>query len=282
MKHVFIDLDGTLLNNDGQISAYTIKSLKDSWKNGFNIFISTGRSYQDAKHIINEHGLNFPIVSSNGAQINKADGEKIYSRTLSLEQSIAIVEFAEARHLYFEVYIEGCILTPREASMILKKELKHLNAEENEEKMWEYAERQFNQQHILEMDNISQFLFKQELPALKLLVFSFDCSIISTLHDHFLSTDMTITSSCPYNVEFTNNGVSKGKAIHYLYGFLGITRPDTIAIGDNMNDFSMFQSTGLRIAMENAHPTIKEHSDVITKGNNEDGVAYALERLVVA
>ncbi|MED1202601.1 Cof-type HAD-IIB family hydrolase [Heyndrickxia acidicola] len=282
MKHVFIDLDGTLLNNEGEISACTINVLKESKRNGFNIFISTGRSYQDAKHLINEYGLKLPIISSNGAQINTADGDKIYSRPLKLEQSRAIIEFAEERHLYFEVYIEGCILTPKDASSRLVKELRQYHTKGNDPKRQEYAERQLNQRHILEMENISQFLMNQDLPPLKVLVFSFNGGMLSELHSQFSNKNMTITSSCPYNVEFTNMGVSKGKAIYYLYDLLGIALPDTVAIGDSMNDYSMFQSTGLRIAMENAHPSIKEQSDMITKCNNEDGVAYALEQLVVA
>ena len=59
-----------------------------------------------------------------------------------------------------------------------------------------------------------------------------------------------------------------------------IDRESTVAFGDGENDISMLQSAGYSIVMGNASDKVKEHADLITKSNNEDGVAYAIKTII--
>ncbi len=59
-----------------------------------------------------------------------------------------------------------------------------------------------------------------------------------------------------------------------------MTREEIIAIGDAGNDLHMVQNAGLGIAMGNAFEEIKAVADFVTKDNNSDGVAYAIEKFI--
>ena len=65
-----------------------------------------------------------------------------------------------------------------------------------------------------------------------------------------------------------------------LCKYCNINSKETIAIGDDYNDVPMFQEVGLAIAMGNANDDVKAKADLVTKTNNEDGVAFILEKLI--
>ena len=77
-----------------------------------------------------------------------------------------------------------------------------------------------------------------------------------------------------------NQNSSKGSALKYLADFLSIPIKNSIAIGDDRNDISMFQASGFSVAMGNSDSKIKSLADYVTTSNNSDGVAKFLERIL--
>ena len=80
-----------------------------------------------------------------------------------------------------------------------------------------------------------------------------------------------------YYTEISLAEVDKWNAIKFLQEKLGIEKEEIIAIGDNMNDKKMIEQAGLGIAMKGSNPIVSEVANYVTEGNNEDGVAKALE-----
>ena len=80
---------------------------------------------------------------------------------------------------------------------------------------------------------------------------------------------------------FSKNA-AKGRALEVLARQLGIAREETACIGDGENDLSMFEASGLSIAMGNAFEGLKEKSDYVTSSNNRDGVAKAVKKILDA
>lgn len=76
-------------------------------------------------------------------------------------------------------------------------------------------------------------------------------------------------------------GVSKGKSLYEIADLYGIVYENIIAFGDEMNDASMIEMAGVGVAIGNAVDGIKEISDFITLTNEEDGIAYYLEKFVL-
>ena len=78
----------------------------------------------------------------------------------------------------------------------------------------------------------------------------------------------------------TNSKSSKGNALIVLSKYLNVPIKDTIAIGNDKNDISMFEAAGLSVAVSNATDTIKNSVDYVTLSNDEEGVAVFLETLL--
>ena len=92
---------------------------------------------------------------------------------------------------------------------------------------------------------------------------------------------LIISSSLYNNIEINMEGATKGNALLWLASYLGISREETMAFGDGENDLSMLKAAGIGIAMANGIEAAKEAADEITLTNDEDGVAAAIERLVL-
>ncbi|HHY92043.1 MAG TPA: HAD family phosphatase, partial [Firmicutes bacterium] len=88
------------------------------------------------------------------------------------------------------------------------------------------------------------------------------------------------TSSHPNLLEVLASGVSKGRALARLAEHLGIPLAATVAVGDGFNDLEMLQAAGLGVAMANAPAAVRAQADYVTAGNNENGVARLITKLL--
>ena len=91
---------------------------------------------------------------------------------------------------------------------------------------------------------------------------------------------LSITSSAADNIEINAAGAQKGQSLLDYAAAKGIQREEIAAIGDNLNDESMIQAAGTGVAMGNAVPQIKTIASFVTKSNNEDGVAWAIDKII--
>lgn len=87
MSFIAIDLDGTLINNNHEISKENVKAIKHAMKKGYEVVIATGRAYFDVQRILKEAGLSLYIISANGSNIHSLSGTKILSVTIPREKA---------------------------------------------------------------------------------------------------------------------------------------------------------------------------------------------------
>jgi hypothetical protein len=92
---------------------------------------------------------------------------------------------------------------------------------------------------------------------------------------------IVICSSLYNNLEINAEGATKGNALLWLADYLGIAREETMAFGDGENDVPMLEAAGIGVAMANGVDAAKAAADELTLTNDEDGVAAAIERLVL-
>ena len=76
--------------------------------------------------------------------------------------------------------------------------------------------------------------------------------------------------------------VDKGAALSQLAELIGVPISRTVAFGDYLNDLQMLRAAGIAVAMENAHPQLKEVADIIAPANTDNGVSVVLRRLLGA
>lgn len=92
----------------------------------------------------------------------------------------------------------------------------------------------------------------------------------------------TMVKSSPFFYEILHPAASKGNAVRQLADLLGIAKEEVMAIGDNGNDLTMIDWAGCGVAMGNAIPEVKASANYETKSNNENGVAHAIQELVLS
>lgn len=283
MKLIAIDLDGTLLSENGSISTANIKAIHDVQKQGDIITICSGRSLHDTQSILGKAGIDCPIITGNGA-IAFHGKEIIRKLTIPDNVTLELIPSLEAEGFYFELYTNQGIHLLYKGKEQLDEEIRILTEKDaNFPFVWANKERDIQfQQFGLHYINDYKDIHIAELDVYKIFVLSFDRAKLQRLKNTLGNRkDISITSSGSTKLEIAHAEVSKGNALTYMANFLNIPLKNTVAIGDNLNDLSMFNIAGISIAMGNAVEEAKKISTYTTKRYDEDGVAYALRNFVI-
>jgi len=96
-----------------------------------------------------------------------------------------------------------------------------------------------------------------------------------------LGSAATVVRSQLYYLDITDRLANKGAGLLELAKLLGVPPAEIAVIGDGSNDVTMFEQSGLSIAMGNAQPAVKEKADYVTASNGEEGFAMAIERFIL-
>jgi Cof subfamily protein (haloacid dehalogenase superfamily) len=279
IKLIALDMDGTLLDRFGKISAGNQNAIQEALKQGIHVVIATGRSYPDAKRILDQAQLSLPIVGVNGATITLEDGTLLSSTPIPIATVRDLSDFLHREQVYFEIYTNSGTYTTYQELDRLMLEIEQLGStDEHLKKHYiDLVEQQKQQSRLICLENYQPEFWNHNLDVYKLLAFSFDAkkweTIFDTLHSY---PDLAISSSAEHNIEITHIQAQKGIGLKKFADYLRIPLTHTMAIGDNYNDVSMFQAAGVSVAMGNAHEDIKRICTKTTLTNTEDGVAYAI------
>jgi Cof subfamily protein (haloacid dehalogenase superfamily) len=265
IKLIAIDLDGTLFNSNQQVSENNKKAIKLVRESGIQTAIVTGRGRAGAMTAIDMLGTEMPVICSAGSLIFTGHGTMtISARTFEIHDELTkIVDFARK-------YDAGLIADSMDGNWWfgpdeLGEDLDPLTAA--------YA---CQSRHTLtpEIDFLR--------PMLKITLVA-DPAILRQAEDE-------LCQQCPSlhhvyagmrYIDLTRIDVNKGSALEILAAYLGIDAEETAAIGDQLIDHSMLNYAGHAIAMKYAPDALKQIADWVAPSNDEDGVAWALERILV-
>lgn len=265
-KLIAVDVDGTLVNSKGQITARTREALIAATKAGHEVMIVSGRATFGLRHqaktlAFDKYG---GVLSSfNGGELFDFKEKKVLaSHKMDYDLAKEILEFSKDLDLELMIFDGDKILTDRPDGYYVKRESEIIDMDIKPIK---------NLKNGLDFAP-NKFLFAQDpdkidKPAQKLM-------------KKFGDVTEQVKSSRFY-YEVMPKGLSKGASIIEACKIFGIDIKDTIVFGDEMNDISMFEVAGTGVAMGNAVESIKNIADYVTKSNNEDGIAYYLENFVL-
>ena len=269
---IALDLDGTLLTNDKQLSPRNREALERAWRAGAWIVPSTGRLYRYMPDPVLRFEPVRYVIESNGAELYDARQDKVLDRQLiPLELAFRIFERLAGIDCIYDCYMEGGAFVSQgfyDAAEAFTRHGYGLGQY--------YASRRpvpdlraFLEQRNTGLQKISAFFRTPEerLPLLR------------TLQEEFPET--LVSTSVPCNIEINAAAANKGTAILTLCRLLEIDPALTIAFGDHLNDIPALKCAGCGVAMANADPAVKAVADYVTLSNEEDGVAAALEELML-
>jgi Cof subfamily protein (haloacid dehalogenase superfamily) len=258
---VATDLDGTLLRSDATVSDRTRQAIRAVRNAGVHVTLVTARAPRWLEEIIEDLELSSGYaVCSNGAIVyDFARGAPVAHHSLSADVATWIVEALRTAAPGVAFACERESLAFREPHYI---------------PLWPTPESEGSRTDALE--------FVAE-PVSKLVVQHAHLSQeeLYALVTGVCGEDATATISGEVLVEISAAGVTKAYALAALCEKLGIDPQDVLAFGDMPNDIPMLEWAGWGIAVENAHPDVIAVADEVTGANDDDGVAAALERLLI-
>ena len=256
---IALDLDHTLLQDDGTISPYTKAVLTRCKNAGIAITLATGRMYCSALPFAQQLQLDIPLITYQGALVKYVDGRTISHYPLANDLARDVIACLQAMHMPINLYERDQLY------------LTHFN-----ELTLRYAEnikvKPLPWPDDLSHTNPTKLVVLAEPEAIQ--------TSMMILTEQF-GSQINLTRSSETFLEISHPLATKGTALNQMIQRLGITKEQVIAIGDNYNDMDMIEWAGCGVAMGNAIPPLKPLADFVTEDNNHDGVGKALARLVL-
>lgn len=265
-KLIAIDMDGTLLREDKTISSDTKESLKMANSLGLKIVLTSGRPIQGIKNYLNELqliGKDDYVIALNGALISNCSDNSIISSNETLKGKDLKYIYNKVKELktYVHAFTRNEDLVNIE-SKFSKDEEERINLKV---RVVDFLT------DIKDDDEVLKVVLEEEKDILN--------KITSKIPKE-LFEEYNVVRSVDFMLEFMKKGCNKATGIEKLAQHLGIKKEEIIAIGDAINDKEMIEYAGLGVAMGNADDEIKMLADFITKSNEEDGVAYVIEKFI--
>lgn len=262
---IALDLDGTLNNDQKVITPGTLDALMAAQSSGIRLALASARPSPGLfkeRDILQMQQFGGILMSYNGGRIVDAATEKVlFETSMDMEQTKQVLRF-----------LQTLPVTP-----ILDDGVQFYVTDKSGYKV-DYECRN-NHMSCTEVSNLANFL---TFAPVKILMSAKEEEILQiqqTIREN-LPPALTVVQTAPFYLEVIPRTINKGQGIRDICAVLGISPVQVIAFGDAENDIPMLQAAGMGVAMGNAAQKVQEAADFVTRSNNDDGIAYALARLL--
>lgn len=258
VRLIAVDLDGTLLTSEKALAREGAGLLKEAAREGKRVILATTRNPSSVLPFCRALDLRDPIVCTNGAQVwGSPDGPIWAYHSIPLEGALKIARLADKHHWELSTTIgkttywrqrPGQALGPAAANIkVVTSNADAVVGEPVRMMTWQPEA----------VDGIRQ-LCRSELAS-------------QCYAETFYNPDGTIHALGIFALQ-----ANKGTALDLVLERLHLRPHHVMAIGDNMNDLSMFSRARISVAMANAPGEVKRKATIVAPGNDREGVAWAL------
>ena len=269
-----VDIDGTLLNPQFQISEADLAALRRANQEGVEVAVVTGRRHTFALPIVRQLGFELGLISSNGAITRSLSGETFHRDLLPAETChrlcTAMRDFRDHTVLTFDTEGKGAVVLERLNSELTASIQRWL------EKNMAYIDFVIPIEDSLITDPV-QAMFCGPIARMHQALAGIASSgvekQVTVLRTEYPARDLSI-------VDVLNQGCSKGHALERWANYRGIPREQVMAIGDNYNDIEMLAFAGVPFIMGNASEELRGRGWAVTLPNDQNGVAAAIEQVL--
>ncbi len=272
IRLITLDLDGTLLNSDKQLTERNRRALYAAAKAGIAVVPATGRFYKGMPEVVRSLPFIRYCIIVNGAQVvDITTGEIIYSADIATEDAIAFFSYLDTLPVIYDCYIDG----------------------------WGYMTGSMQELAGDYISNIHSLKMVRELrkPVPELKAYIRDGGYRLQKMQLFTKNDVpyrdrlveeltakypqySVTTSLPNNIEINSRDADKGLALTALAKHLGLKNAQAMAFGDGLNDVAMLRAAGYGVAMGGGHPAALAAADICTADCDSDGVALVIEEML--
>jgi Cof subfamily protein (haloacid dehalogenase superfamily) len=256
------DLDGTLLDSRGQVSARNVAALRAAHAAGVTIVFATGRPPTVAAREIAAVGaaVGFGVMANGSMICTLPDGEQLHAIAFPSALAVAAIERLRAHDPLFGFALATDRGFTEESGFA--------------ERMPVHHRRPTVDDVLTGHDGASE--------AIKLLAFHHTRSALELLDliPPILGDDLTVSHMGTEAVELGPAGADKGAGLRWLCEHLGVDAADVMVFGDQINDLAMFAYAGRSVAVANAPDVVRAAATEVTASNDDDGVAMVIESLL--
>lgn len=259
---VAIDLDGTLLDRQLNLSPGVVSAFARARAAGAFVTMATGRMFSSALPFARQLGIEGFLIAFQGALIkHTVSGQVLYSNPMPLALARRAISLAQELGLHVNCHVNETIL------------VRELRPEAEQ-----YAAHSGRPVTV-----VGDLLAALVEPPFKILVISEDLVTLGKLKAQLVAQcpDLHPAYSLPTFLEVMPVTVNKGRALQVLAQHLGIPSDQVMAVGDSFNDLEMLDYAGLSVVMGDAAPEVKARARAVTAPVTRGGVAEALLRYVV-
>lgn len=265
IRLIATDLDGTLLDEQNEVSAATAEAVRLAAEAGVLVVPTTGRQLAAVpRDVLSLPGVTY-AVTSNGAKVyNVLTNKTLISNCIDRKTAIKLLEQIEQFDYFVGAYIDGQGYMQKGALKRFKNKI--------DDVWYRYFANTRN-----EIDDFAAFVAQQTSGVEKFTLNFSDAEERMRAKVFFEANDSILTTaSSNRNIELNAKTAHKGNAVMALAGLLGIEKAQVMAMGDSHNDVEMMQAVGYPVAMGNAEDEVKALAAHVTLPNWEDGAAVAI------
>lgn len=267
IKLVAIDIDGTLVTDNKEVTPAVKSAISAAKAQGVHIVLCTGRPLPGVHRYLDELELNDNddyVITYNGSLVQESlSGKKISSHTLSYEDFLEIETMSRRLNVHLHTITDEAIYTAN-------RDISYYTV--NEAFWVKMPLRYRTVQEMTPELNIIKMMYIDEPDYLT--------EVINRIPADF-AKKYTMVRSDTFYYEILNRDASKGAGLKALAAHLQLAPEEVMAIGDNENDLSMIEFAGTGVAMGNAVDTVKAAADIVAPSNEEDGVAHIIQEYVL-
>ncbi|MED2942336.1 sugar-phosphatase [Bacillus swezeyi] len=267
-KLIAIDMDGTLLNDLHEVTEEVRNALHAAKTKGVKIVLCTGRPLGGVSRYLEELNLNEDgdyVIAYNGALVQNTHTQEVVSElTLGYEDVTSLYKLSQTLDTPMHFFDSSHLYTPN-------REISPYTVYESY--VTQVPLRFRTMEEIPEDILAPKAMYIDEPEKLERTI----AAIPKEVKERY-----TMVKSSPFFYEILHPAASKGNAVRQLADLLGIAKEEVMAIGDNGNDLTMIDWAGCGVAMGNAIPEVKASANYETRSNNENGVAHAIQELVLS
>ena len=269
IRIIALDLDGTLLNSNKELTERNYRALEAAAARGIEIVPTTGRFYDAMPQVIRDLPFVNYAITINGAQVaHVRTGDVLYRAEIPWQQAVEIMSVLDTLPVVYDCFMDNAAFM----TAALKERIDECTDDPHYRKMV----RELRQS----VPELKAFITKRGQDVQKSQFFTMDMALrqrmLNELPRRF--PGIITTAALLHNVEINHERANKGAAVLALAEHLGCGGENVMAFGDGLNDLSMIRAAGTGVVMANAFDEAKRYADYITDDCDHDGVATAIEK----
>lgn len=268
IRLIGLDLDGTALTTDKVLTPRTREDIEKCLEKGIVVLPATGRVRSGIPESITQiEGIRYAILSNGGSVIDLKENKIVYRNCIAWDRALALFDILEKYNTFYDVYADGAGWCEGR----FYDNLEEFRIEPQIQKLIKVSRNR--------IDNLREWMQENKAPIEKInMFFAREEDRQRAFHELEKEGDLAATCSLNNNLEINHATCNKGDAMIRLGEYLSIAPENCMACGDGNNDIEMVELAGVGVAMENGVRALKRRADYVTKRNDEEGVAYAIEK----